>query len=82
MKRYRIIVRTFENRETAPTITHVLHGRTQKEARHLLDAHLEADAFLRACLAGQRYQGRVECSKNEIFFEDSVTGETWPVDDL
>lgn len=45
----------------ALVVRHVFFGRTEAEAKAIYQAHLEADAFLRACVQGGCYKGSVPC---------------------
>lgn len=38
-------------------VRHIFHGRDDAEAKHMEQAHLKADASLRAALAGKPYKG-------------------------
>ena len=53
----RIIADTFEESDRTPVVRHVFYGKTEKEARGILRAHLKTDRFLRGCFTARRYDG-------------------------
>ena len=55
-----IIADTFEGKDRTPVVRHVFYGKTEREARSIMRAHLKTDRFLRGCLKAQRY-GAISC---------------------
>lgn len=75
MKRYKIVVKTFEEGETDPVVVHELYGSTPEEARGVFQAHMKSDAFLRDCIKRGLFAGRILC-RNEVQMKDSVDRRT------
>ena len=53
----RIIADTYEGNDRTPVVRHVFYGKTQREARRIMHAHLKTDRFLRGCYRSGRYDG-------------------------
>lgn len=49
----RVTVDIYEGTETTPVLSHTAYGQTKREARDVITAHSQYDAFLRAGLAEQ-----------------------------
>lgn len=50
-----IVSRIFEGDSKWPVLIHLFYGKTAAEARAIKAAHLETDAFLRACTVKGRF---------------------------
>jgi len=53
----KIIADTYEGSDRTPVVRHVFYGKTQREARGIMRAHLKTDRFLRGCFKAGRYDG-------------------------
>ena len=49
------VVDTYEATHTYPIVTHRFSGDTRREALRYYQAHLQTDAFLRACVQRGRF---------------------------
>jgi hypothetical protein len=59
---YVVRIDIFEPSAPYPVVSHLFYGRTPEEARGNHAAHLQADAFLRACEEEGVYRGNVRCT--------------------
>lgn len=53
--KYLLQVDIYENEMDYPLVIHQFLGRTQKECKDILAAHMRSDSFLRGCLEKHRY---------------------------
>ena len=60
MADYRLFVEIREGSRLV--VTHIFHGQTEQEALHYYDSHKKTDQFLRECVEGGLYDGKVRCA--------------------
>lgn len=69
---FRLLARTWEwnGERWRLVLDHVFYGETREEAAHYMESHTKADAFLRECLASERFaSGRIECHTETRWLE-------------
>ena len=64
MHLWRIIVKIYEARPY-PVVTHVFTGQSAEEAQGYLEAHMQADDFLRGCVELGHFDG-MRCSATVV----------------